>query len=45
MSQATAEAERLKVLLSDTYFAFVEVVDDLSTQSLFPLPLSLGWVV
>lgn len=45
MSHSTAEVEGLKVLLSDNYLAFVEVVDDLPTQSLFPLPLRLGWVV
>lgn len=40
-----AEPEELNGLPNDTYLAFVEVVDDLAAQSLFPLPLCLGWVV
>lgn len=45
MPRITADAEELKGLPNDTYLAFVEVVDDLAAQSLFPLPLCLGWVV
>lgn len=45
MPHVTAETEELKSLPNDTHLAFVEVVDDLAAQSLFPLPLCLGWVV
>lgn len=45
MPHITAEDEGLKALPNTTYLAFVEVVDDLAAQSLFPLPLCLGWVV
>lgn len=38
-------AEALEVSPGDTHLAFVEVVDDLAAQPLFPLPLRLGWVV
>lgn len=45
MSHIIAEPKKPNGLPNDTYLAFVEVVDDLAAQSLFPLPLCLGWVV
>lgn len=45
MACIIVEPKELNSLPNDTYLAFVEVVDDLAAQSLFPLPLCLGWVV
>lgn len=45
MPRSTVEAETLKALPNNTHLAFVEVVDDLAAQSLFALPLCLGWVM
>jgi hypothetical protein len=42
VAQQKLKGERLAYY---TYLAFVEVVNDLPAQSLFPLPLCLRWVV